>query len=169
MMQLHCDRWCDVFHTRGEGVHHEQSLHHARSVHHVPQGTDIIVKNLFCPVDKRGFLHGTPERTLTSDLPLRRRPLYPAELRMHILNIVPKKIRSVNEKTAHFLPATAYNGKMIAEGSEKYGKNRHLLGCRRLYLCRPSLATQWKIIYCFESVILNLSYLPSLHFSLFRI
>ena len=30
----------------------------ALAISPVPSGTDIIVKNLFCPVDKRGFLHG---------------------------------------------------------------------------------------------------------------
>ena len=30
----------------------------ASAISSVPQGTDIIVKNLFCQVDKRGFLHG---------------------------------------------------------------------------------------------------------------
>ena len=29
----------------------------ALAISPVPQGTDIIVKNLFCQVDKRGFLH----------------------------------------------------------------------------------------------------------------
>ena len=59
------------------------------------------------------FSVGTPERIRTSDLPLRRRPLYPAELRMHIAPaIVPKNKRSVNEKTTHFLSRLAYNGKM---------------------------------------------------------
>lgn len=35
----------------------------ASAISSVPQGTDIIVKNLFCQVDKRGFLHGAVEGT----------------------------------------------------------------------------------------------------------
>ena len=37
-------------------------------------------------------------------------------------SIVPKKRQSVNENTTHFLHPPTYNGKMILEGSEKYGK-----------------------------------------------
>ena len=32
--------------------------YHIEDISPVLTGTDIIVKNLFCPVDKRGFLHG---------------------------------------------------------------------------------------------------------------
>ena len=32
--------------------------YHTEGISPVPAGTDIIVKNLFCLVDKRGFLHG---------------------------------------------------------------------------------------------------------------
>ena len=35
----------------------------ASAISSVPQGPDIIVKNLFCQVDKRGFLHGAVEGT----------------------------------------------------------------------------------------------------------
>ena len=52
-------------------------------------------------------LFGTLKRTLTSDLPLRRRPLYTTELLGHIYpSIVPKKAGSVNrpmEKEKSFL------------------------------------------------------------------
>ena len=61
-------------------------------------------------------------------------------------SIVPKKYGSVNENPAHFLLPPAYNGKITAEGSGKYGKIGSLLGCGRLHLCRPGLATQRKII-----------------------
>ena len=33
--------------------------YHIKDISPVPQGTDIIVKNLFCQVDKRDFLHGS--------------------------------------------------------------------------------------------------------------
>ena len=64
---------------------------------------------------------GTPGETRTHYLTLRRRTLYPGELRGHVPNIVPKIILSVNDNPAHFLLLSAYNGKMIAEGSELYG------------------------------------------------
>ena len=35
------------------------SGYHIEDISPVPQGTDIIVKKLFCQVDKRVFLHGT--------------------------------------------------------------------------------------------------------------
>ena len=56
-MQLRCDRWCDAFHTRAEGVHHRRNLHHARSAHHVPKER-ITQRNLICQVDKSGFFVG---------------------------------------------------------------------------------------------------------------
>ena len=40
---------------------------------------------------------GTPERTLTSDLPLRRRTLYTTELLGHIFVIVTKNKYTVNK------------------------------------------------------------------------
>ena len=39
----------------------------AEAISSGPQGTDIIVKNLFCQVDKRGFLHGGLEGIRTLD------------------------------------------------------------------------------------------------------
>ena len=45
-----------------EGIYHRTTVrYHIEDISPVPQGTDIIVKNLFCQVDKRGFLHGPPE------------------------------------------------------------------------------------------------------------
>ena len=47
-----------------EGIYHRTIVrYHIEDISPVPQGTDIIVKNLFCLVDKRGFLYGTPEGT----------------------------------------------------------------------------------------------------------
>ena len=41
------------------GIYHRTIVrYHIEDISPVPSGTDIIVKNLFCPVDKRGFLHG---------------------------------------------------------------------------------------------------------------
>ena len=62
---------------------------------------------------------GTPGAIRTRDLPLRRRMLYPAELRAHINDcIVPKKSLCVNRKKTHFLPLRAYTVSSIAERSE---------------------------------------------------
>ena len=64
---------------------------------------------------------GTPERTLTSDLPLRRRPLYTTELPGHVefsIGIVHIKCDDVNRKPgdmeAHkkFFPSTRF-GKIL--------------------------------------------------------
>ena len=39
-----------------EGIYHRTIVrYHIEDISPVPQGTDIIVKNLFCLVDKRGF------------------------------------------------------------------------------------------------------------------
>ena len=48
-----------------------EGIYHIEDISPVPQGTDIIVKNLFCQVDKRGFLHGAGSggRTRTVSLP----------------------------------------------------------------------------------------------------
>ena len=78
-MQLRCDRWCDAFRTRTEGVHHRRHLHHARSAHHVPKER-ITQRNLICLVDKSGFFVGAPEGTRTPDLLVRSQTLYPTEL-----------------------------------------------------------------------------------------
>ena len=40
------------------GIYHRSTVrYHIEDISPVPSGTDIIVKNLFCRVDKRGFLH----------------------------------------------------------------------------------------------------------------
>ena len=51
-----------------EGIYHRTTVrYHIEDISPVPQGTDIIVKNLFCLVDKRGFLHGGDNWNRTSD------------------------------------------------------------------------------------------------------
>ena len=65
-----------------EGIYHRTTVrYHIEDISPVPQGTDIIVKNLFCQVDKRGFLHGGGQeiRTLapvTRPTPLAGEPLH---------------------------------------------------------------------------------------------
>ena len=70
-------------------------------------------------------------------------------------SIVPKKNASVNENATLFLPLPAYNGKMISEGSKKYGTKWRILGCGRLHLCRPGLVSQWKIEEEYRVVLLG--------------
>ena len=66
---------------------------------------------------------GTPGETRTHYLTLRRRTLYPGELRGRVCySIVPKKIHSVNEKPTHFSHIAAYNGKMILQGGKRMDK-----------------------------------------------
>ena len=50
------------------GIYHRTIVrYHIEDISPVPSGTDIIVKNLFCLVDKRGFLHGGNNRARTCD------------------------------------------------------------------------------------------------------
>ena len=59
-----------------EGIYHRTIVrYHIEDISPVPQGTDIIVKKLFCLIDKRVFLHGGDYRARTCDLLLVRQML----------------------------------------------------------------------------------------------
>ena len=82
----------------------------------------MTTKNLFCPLGKRGFLDGTHGRIRTSGLPLRRRPLYPAELRgrMDSKHSIAEKSDFVNKKSAERVRRSAdvHFGKEERRGKE---------------------------------------------------
>ena len=51
-----------------EGIYHRTIVrNYTEGISPVPSGTDIIEKNLFCRIDKRGFFHGSPCWTRTND------------------------------------------------------------------------------------------------------
>ena len=59
MIYLRCKYDIISVPSYAEGIYHRTAVrYHSGDISPVPSGTDIIVKNLFCPVDKRGFLHG---------------------------------------------------------------------------------------------------------------
>ena len=66
--------------------------YHIEDISPVPQGTDIIVKNLFYLPDKRDFLHGALDWNRTSGLQSRSLTLYPTELRTQIKCTTQKRI-----------------------------------------------------------------------------
>ena len=49
--------------TYAKRISSAKQISYPEGISPVPQGTDIIVKNLFCLPDKRGFLHGADKRT----------------------------------------------------------------------------------------------------------
>ena len=71
-------------------------------------------------VTDRRFLHGTPERTLTSDLPLRRRTLYTTELLEHILEYCSGKYNGCQPQvSAVFCPLLPYTVFLRRKEEEK--------------------------------------------------
>ena len=75
------------------------------------------------------MLFGTPERTLTSDLPLRRRMLYTTELlgRISYRNIVTKNFQTVNKtrgifsNLGHILSSSLFERRIgMPENDENY-------------------------------------------------
>ena len=85
MIYLHCKYDIISVPSYAEGIYHRTTVrYHIEDISPVPSGTDIIVKNLFCQVDKRGFLHGLPDRIRTCDLQSRSLTRYPAEPRADV-------------------------------------------------------------------------------------
>ena len=59
-MQLRCDRRCDAFLTRAEGVHYRPKVDITHAVRITFRKERITQRNLICQVDKSGFFVGDP-------------------------------------------------------------------------------------------------------------
>ena len=77
-MQLHCDRRCDAFLTRAEGVHYRPKVDITHAVRITFRKERITQRNLICQVDKSGFFVGRSDVARTRD------PLTPSQVRYQL-------------------------------------------------------------------------------------
>ena len=99
-----------------EGIYHRTKCDIISKIYHPFRKERIsLQKASFVLVDKRGFLHGTPGETRTHYLALRRRTLYPGELREQITLALYRKFLLLSTKRRHiFLPP----GHILAKENE---------------------------------------------------